>query len=70
MDIAKVYSFFLAILVVSNLILVESSFAQSISKPSVPEFIIRYVEHPFDVAPIYQIDEYLREQNTQGRLPV
>jgi len=44
-------------LAVSSLIMAESVEAQT-PTPSVPEFTIRYVEYPFDVAPTYRIDQY------------
>jgi hypothetical protein len=40
---------FIAILTVSTLIMVESVFAQSIPKPSVPEFKLSYTNHIYDV---------------------
>ena len=48
----------LALLVLSGLVMVGSVFAQSIPKPSVPEFTLRLVAHPYDVAPVYEIDPY------------
>ena len=39
------------ILAVISLIAVESAFAQSIPKPSVPEFILKLVDHSYDVPP-------------------
>jgi hypothetical protein len=47
-----------AILAVSSLILVESASAQSIPKPSVPEFTLKFVDHSYDVPPTYGIDQY------------
>ena len=32
--------------------------AQSIPKPSVPEFTMQYVKHPYDVPPTYSVDQY------------
>jgi hypothetical protein len=49
---------FLLILSVLTLAMTIPAYAQSISKPSTPEFTLRYVEHPYDVAPTYQIDQY------------
>jgi hypothetical protein len=48
----------IVILAVSSLIMVESAFAQSIPKPSVPEFTVKYVDSSYDVPPIYGIDQY------------
>jgi hypothetical protein len=53
-------SFSLAVilaLLFSSLIIVESAYALA-SKPSVPEFSLKYVEHPYDVAPTYTTDPY------------
>lgn len=38
--------------------MVESAFAQSILKPSVPEFTLKYIHNSYDVAPTYGIDPY------------
>jgi hypothetical protein len=39
------------ILALASLIMVESVFAQSIAKPSVPEFTLQYVDYSYDVLP-------------------
>jgi hypothetical protein len=58
-NVGKITPFLLiVILIISSSIMVESVSAQSIPKPSVPEFSIRYVAHPFDVAATFQIDPY------------
>jgi hypothetical protein len=58
-NIGKRYSLLLLmILAVSSLILVESTSAQSIPKPSVPEFTVKYVDNSYDVAPTYGTDPY------------
>jgi hypothetical protein len=41
----------MAVLAVSGLIMVSSAFAQSITKPSVPEFTLKYVDYSYDVPP-------------------
>jgi hypothetical protein len=46
------------ILAVSTLILVESATAQSIPKPSVPEFTVKYVDSSYDVPTTTSIDQY------------
>ena len=38
--------------------MVESAFAQSIPKPSVPEFTLKYVDNSYDIPPTYGIDPY------------
>jgi hypothetical protein len=57
-------SLLITVLIVSNLILVESAFAQSIPKPSVPEFSLKVVAHPYDVPPTYGIDPYTGKEIT------
>jgi len=41
----------IAVLAVSSLIMVSSAFAQSTTKPSVPEFTLKYVDYSYDVPP-------------------
>ena len=48
----------MTVLAVSSLIMVSPAFAQSIPKPSVPEFTLKFVAHPYDVPPTYGIDPY------------
>ena len=48
---------FIVILTVSSLILVNLAPA-SITKPSVPEFTVKFEAHPYDVPPTYGIDPY------------
>ena len=51
-NIGKKFSLLLVvILAVSSLIMVESALAQSITKPSVPEFTLKYVDNSYDVPP-------------------
>ena len=57
--IGKGFSLLLVvILAVSSLIMVESAFAQSIPKPSVPEFTVQIVAYPYDVPTTHSIDPY------------
>ena len=53
-----------ALLALSGLVMVGSVFAQSIPKPSVPEFTIKIVSAPYDVAPsnTTTIDPYTGEE--------
>lgn len=37
----------------------------SISKPSVPEFTVKYVDNSYDVPPTYGIDQYTGEKSLQ-----
>jgi hypothetical protein len=42
----------IGMLAVSTLVMIESAFAQSIPKPSVPEFTLKLVDNSYDVPPI------------------
>ena len=55
-------------LVASSLIMLETSYAQSIPKPSVPEFTIRIVDNSYDVPLVTTttIDPYNGEEITQS----
>ena len=55
---ARLSRYIAVILVISILIIVESISAQTIPKPSVPEFTIKYIEHSYNIAPTYTIDPY------------
>ena len=46
------------ILAASSLLMVIPTNAQTIPKPSVPEFSVMLVSHPYDVAPTTTIDPY------------
>ena len=48
----------LAILAVSSLIMVESASAQSIPKPTVPQFHLKVMEHSETLPPDYEIDQF------------
>jgi hypothetical protein len=49
-NISKGFSLlFIVILAVSSLITVEPAFAQSIPKPSLPEFTLKLIDHSYDV---------------------
>ena len=55
----KVFSLlFIVILPVSSLIMVESASAQSIPKPTVPQFHLKVTEHFETLPPIYEIDQF------------
>jgi hypothetical protein len=61
----KVFSLILTIiLVASSLLLVPLANAQSIPKPSVPEFTIRYADYSYSVPPAYGVDEYTGQNRT------
>jgi hypothetical protein len=58
-SISKGFSLLLVvILAVSSLMMVESASAQSIHKPSVPEFSLKYVDRSYDTQPTYGLDPY------------
>ena len=46
------------ILVLSSLMMFKPAFAQSIPKPSVPEFTVRLIDHSYDVPITHSIDPY------------
>ena len=46
------------VLAVSGLIMVSFAFAQSVTKPSIPEFTAEYVDYSYDIAPTYTTDPY------------
>jgi len=48
----------ITVLAVSSLIMLSSVFAQSITKPSIPEFTAKYVDNSYDIAPTYTTDPY------------
>jgi hypothetical protein len=53
------FSVILIVAILSLTILsVKPAYAQSITKPSIPEFTARYVDHSYDVPPTYGTDQY------------
>ena len=50
--------FIILIMTLSSLMMVESAFAQSIPKPSIPEFTVQYIVYAYNVSPTYGIDQY------------
>jgi len=56
----------IVILTVSSLTMVESAFAQSIPKPSVPEFTAKLIDNSYYVPPTTTTDPYTGETVTQG----
>jgi hypothetical protein len=51
----------LTVLVLSSVVMVGSVFAESIPKPSVPEFTLKYIDLSYDVPPTYGIDQFTGE---------
>ncbi len=56
----------LFILILVSTVIVESALAQSISKPSIPEFSLRIVDHSYDVPTTYSIDPYTGQNITHA----
>lgn len=57
--VGKSFSLLLAIvLAVSSLLMAESALAQSIPKPSIPEFTLKYSDYSYDFPPTLGIDPY------------
>lgn len=52
----------LLLILIISLTIVESASAQTIPKPAVPEFSVRYVDYSYDVPPIYGIDQFTGNQ--------
>ena len=48
-------------LVASSLLIAKPTFAESVAKPSIPEFFVNYVNHPYDLAPTTTLDPYTGE---------
>jgi hypothetical protein len=64
-SISRGFSILLAvILAVSSLIMIESASAQSIPKPSVPEFTAKYVDRSYTVPASTTIDQYTGQNVT------
>jgi hypothetical protein len=60
-SIDKSFALFLTLIVVMSgltLLMVEPANAQSVAKPSIPEFSVQYVNHPYDLAPTSTVDPY------------
>jgi hypothetical protein len=59
--ISKTFALILILIIAISslsLLMVKPANAQTIPKPSVPEFTLKLVAHPYDVAPITTIDPY------------
>jgi hypothetical protein len=54
----------IGVLALSSLVMVGTVFAQSIPKPSVPEFTVELEAHPYYLPPAYSIDPYTGENVT------
>jgi hypothetical protein len=48
----------ITVLVLPSSVMVSSALAQSIPKPSIPEFTVKYLDNSYDVAPTYGVDPY------------
>ncbi len=65
--ISKTLALFLTLIIATScltLLMVNSANAQTIPKPSVPEFTIKVVHHSVDQPAIYSIDPYTGENKT------
>ena len=52
----------ITVFAVSNVVMVGCAFAQSLQTPSVPEFTLKLVAHPYDVPSTYEVDPYTGEK--------
>ena len=57
-NICKGFSMLIIFLTFSSSIMVESVFAQEITRPSIPEFTVKYVDRSYDTQPTYGYDQY------------
>jgi hypothetical protein len=55
---------FIAVLLLSGLVVVEAVSAQSVPTPSVPEFTVEFFDNSYDVPASYEIDSYTGENVT------
>ena len=52
----------IAVLAASNLLVIDvASTIAAVPKPSIPEFTLKFEAHPYDVPPIYEVDQYTGE---------
>ena len=63
-NIRKGFSLLVVILAVSSLMMVESAFAQSIPKPSVPDFTVQFVDSSYDIPTAHSFDPYTGQEIT------
>jgi hypothetical protein len=56
----------IALLITSSLSIMQFAYAQTIPKPSVPEFTLKYIDYSYDVSPTYKINEYTGEKVAIG----
>lgn len=54
----KLLSVCLVVVLGFSMVMIQLTSAQAIPKPIVPEFTLKLVEHPYDVPPTYEIDQY------------
>jgi hypothetical protein len=59
---SKTVSLLILTLLASNILTIEPTNAQTIPKPSVPEFTLKYIDYSYDVPPTYKINEYTGEK--------
>jgi hypothetical protein len=52
----------IAVLALSTLLVIDvASTIAAVPKPSIPEFTLKFEAHPYDVPPIYEVDQYTGE---------
>ena len=54
-----------ALLILSGIVMAGSVFAQSLSKPYVPEFTVKYVDYSYYVPPTFEIDQFTGQNVTK-----
>ena len=60
-EIGKTSALILTVIVAMSCLtvsIVKTANAQTITKPSVPEFVVQYVNHPYDLSPATTVDPY------------
>jgi hypothetical protein len=64
--VGKAFALFLSLIIAMSCLtlLIQPAFAQTIPKPSIPEFSAKYVDHSFTVPARTYIDPYTGEQKT------
>jgi hypothetical protein len=61
-NIKAILSILSIILLSSSFFFITSTYAQLISKPSIPDFTIKYVDHSYNTATTYKTDPYNGQQ--------
>jgi len=64
---AKYSIYLVVVLAMFSQLMVTTVYAQSIPKPSAPEFTVKYVDNSYDLPPTYGIDEYTGQNVTKDQ---